>query len=216
MISPDPPAWLDELAAAPRVRGALGELREAFESCGYLPHPRVEGALTAFLEALDRPDLCEPPARAFVDNFFSMHPDAARTLFYRSARRTLAPEQCRIIETVIMDGLELETWAVAPAAVAPESRAAVSRPFGEGDFTDVMARFFGREHVHPEREDALHALLAESRAALLAALDAAGVSGAERSSWLERFAERYEHPIREVIEAIRAGRAGGAHFWLGR
>lgn len=209
-------SWLDELPAESGATAAFDALREAVETCGYLPQPRVEAAVTAFLTALGQPDLCEPPARDYVDNFFSMHPDAARTLFYRSARRTLAPEQCRIIEAVIMDGLGLEAWSPARPAPAPEPGAAPAPVFGEGDFAEVMGRFFGRAHVYPEREDALHALLAESRAALLAALDSAGVRGTARDAWLARYVGDYEAPVREVIVAVRTGRAGGAHFWLGR
>ena len=206
--------------ADPDARSLIVDLYIAYTHFGYLPNDPVEQALDAFLVVFRDGCLRAAPARDYVDHFFGMHPDQAWFIFYKGARQAIGDERRRDLEWLIQDGLQLEHWtpAVDPILPTNKSQTVVHVPpaFTDKEFEEVMSFFFGRNRVYEESELVMLDLMRTSRAALLQKLEEAKVEPRVAESYIERFEETYEDPLREMIIRLQQGEGRGGYFWLGK
>ena len=178
--------------------------------------PALSDSLDRFLDAVSLGHLKRPPARTYVEHFLIHHPDHARRLFFKGARKELGPELAGDVEALFMNRLAIDLWPSLPAGddsvASARVKEAQQQGFGESDYAAFVHRRFHRDISFPEDRDALRRVIAEASRELEAEMAAAGLGSDQRAAFADRLDSEFLAHLRAVIAQIDAGEAGGGRF----
>lgn len=194
---------------------ALAELMLAFGRDGYLPAPSVAAALDTYLAVRALPELAQQPAREFVDNFFTTHPNAARMMFFKRASNELDPETAGTIDRIFSGELMLDLWPTdwAGPAAAPPTPATPEKTFTESDFSLFIHRHFGRDRMFTVDAPSLRQAIAEATGELDRLLADANCPPEAMSDYHKRLEEGFLSVLRDALEQAESGADGPTfHF----